>query len=710
MKKVIWLMLGLSGALCLAGCGAQGGDQASGGHTHILTSVFEHEATCGEEGNIAHWKCDCGALFSDAAGTNQVTAESILIAKGAHTISHVPESAATCEYTGNLEYWTCTTCWKNYLDEECTQEVSISQVILPIGHNMMHHEEIPVQGKEPGSIEYWTCSHCEGFFADASGTEEIEEDDIIVYSALAIPDFIVDVPVGRDPVVLQISDTQIIDAGQTRPGREGVWKDLWATDQIEERCYDYLTELFTATKPDFIILTGDVVYGEFDDAGTALVSFINFMDSFQIPWSPVFGNHDNESKKGVDWQCEQFENSKYCYFEQKELTGNGNYSVGIAQDGKLKRVFYMMDTNGCSGMSAESKANGHTTATVGFAQDQFTWATSQIKEIKAIDKNVKISFAYHIQQYAFEDAYAKYGFDQTTTNQNINIDLLDNAAEGDFGYIGKQMKYPWDEDRSMYKTMKRLGVDSIFVGHEHRNSSSVVYEGIRFQYSQKSSEYDRFNWISMDGKIEGGYSKPADKKSLVGGTVIVVSEDDGSLGDVYIYYCGFENGEIDWNAYKPVNVNGLQYGTQNEAGMWGDANVTASSYRFDETTNAYKIVTAGQGKIYVNTALLAGKSTVTFSVYVPSGSTILNDWGAFALRFKVSEDNGAIAQLPGSYNDATNKYYQIYSETKSTAVKLVADTWNTFTVDISGFADVCTEFAFLVAKNNTIYLKDVVIV
>lgn len=63
------------------------------------------------------------------------------------------------------------------------------------------------------------------------------------------------------------------------------------------------------------------------------------------------------------------------------------------------------------------------------------------------------------------------------------------------------MKNAWDTSKNIYNGMKELGVDSIFVGHEHCNSASVVYEGIRFQYGQKSSEYDRYNSVGDDGKI-----------------------------------------------------------------------------------------------------------------------------------------------------------------------------------------------------------------
>ncbi len=360
-----------------------------------------------------------------------------------------------------------------------------------------------------------------------------------------IPDFIVEVEDGRDPIVLQLTDTQIIDAAQARPGRTGVDTVFWATDQVEERCYNYITEIIEATNPDLIIITGDIVYGEFDDNGTALLSFINFMESFQIPWAPVLGNHDAESTKGVDWQCEQFENAEYCLFEQKTLTGNGNYSVGIVQGNELKRVFYMLDSNGNSTASIESRANMHTSTNVGFSQNQVDWYTEQITAIKNVSPNTKISFAYHIQQAIFATAFEKYGFSQ---KQDVYIDYLSDKADGDFGYIGRGLKNPWDQMNFVWKGMKELGCDSVFVGHEHCNSASVVYKGVRFQFGQKSSEYDRFNCVDENGQITGGYKKTG--ASLVGGTVIPLSSVDGSIKEPYIYLCKNVEKQINADLYS----------------------------------------------------------------------------------------------------------------------------------------------------------------
>ncbi|MBO5070862.1 MAG: hypothetical protein J6C37_10965 [Roseburia sp.] len=113
----------------------------------------------------------------------------------------------------------------------------------------------------------------------------------------------------------------------------------------------------------------------------------------------------------------------------------------------------------------------------------------------------------------------------------INIDQLVNVTEGDFGYLGSDLKTAWDLDGSVWRGLKKLGVDSIFVGHEHCNSASVVYDGIRCQYGLKSSTYDRANYIQGDGTIVGSYSEAG--KPIIGGTVIALSEKDGSIREAY---------------------------------------------------------------------------------------------------------------------------------------------------------------------------------
>jgi hypothetical protein len=83
--------------------------------------------------------------------------------------------------------------------------------------------------------------------------------------------------------------------------------------------------------------------------------------------------------------------------------------------------------------------------------------------------------------------------------------------------------------------LKQLGLDSIFVGHEHANSASVVYQGIRFQFGQKSSAYDRCNYITSEGKIVTSYLEVGEP--VVGGTVFSIKEKTGEIVNAHIDLC-----------------------------------------------------------------------------------------------------------------------------------------------------------------------------
>lgn len=278
-----------------------------------------------------------------------------------------------------------------------------------------------------------------------------------------------------------------------------------------------------------------MVYGEFDDNGSLFREFCTFMDSFEIPWAPIFGNHDNESNMGVDWQCEQLTNAEHCLFKQRTLTGNGNYTVGVTQDGKLIRAFFMMDSNGCANMSARSKANGHSSTQVGLAADQIDWMMLYANTIRANATSCKLSLALHIQPEVVLDAFSKYGFNGFDTKERpVDIDNHPEKAESDFGYLGANLKTPWDTSYTFYDKIKNSGFDSLFFGHEHCNSASAVYEGIRFTYGLKSSTYDRANYRLPNGSIVISSDKRG--TPLVGGTVFRL-DSDGRIGDIRNVYC-----------------------------------------------------------------------------------------------------------------------------------------------------------------------------
>lgn len=322
-------------------------------------------------------------------------------------------------------------------------------------------------------------------------------------------DFIVQVPQGRRARILQLTDPQVIESEQERyEGRLGGLYDRWRRCRKEENLYRYIRQTVQVARPDFIFITGDLVYGEFDDTGESFLDFVSFMESFGIPWAPVFGNHDNDTRFGVAAQCAALEGAEHCRFLRRPLgESNGNYTVLLKQGDRPLRLFVFLDSGGCLRRAGVEEA-------------QRAWYREAVKEEKRLAPDLKLSFALHIQPLVFRKAFLKY-FPEL-------IFPFTAREKGDYGYVGRDVKGIWDEDETFFKEICALGADSLFVGHEHCSNASILYQGVRLQYGQKSSTYDRFNCLLPDGSIRGGYD--AVGIPLIGGSTFSLGED-GSIGE-----------------------------------------------------------------------------------------------------------------------------------------------------------------------------------
>lgn len=72
--------------------------------------------------------------------------------------------------------------------------------------------------------------------------------------------------------ILQLTDMQIIDGTQRRyPERlDQESGERWNPQHDEENIYAPMRFLIEASMPDLIVITGDMIYGEFDDSGESL--------------------------------------------------------------------------------------------------------------------------------------------------------------------------------------------------------------------------------------------------------------------------------------------------------------------------------------------------------------------------------------------------------------------------------------------------------
>ena len=63
---------------------------------------------------------------------------------------------------------------------------------------------------------------------------------------------------------------------------------------------------------------------------------------------------------------------------------------------------------------------------------------------------------------------------------------------GDIGSMNKDAGSYIDLEYEFHGLLKKYGCEGWFFGHDHENNASVTFEGVRYTYGLKSSEYDSF--------------------------------------------------------------------------------------------------------------------------------------------------------------------------------------------------------------------------
>lgn len=303
-------------------------------------------------------------------------------------------------------------------------------------------------------------------------------------------DFVLKLPVERETGeirLLQLTDMQIIDSLQRaypeRLGNDEI--EAWLPKNFDIQCADHIRSLITQTHPDLIFITGDIVYGSFDASGRVTEWFCALMDSFKIPWAPIFGNHDNETEKGVSWQCEQFYKSEYCLFRRGEVSGNGNYTVGIAVGDKLIRVLHMLDSNGCKNGTDPSIIKEK-----GIYPDQLELVASNTELIrKAQGGCVPAFIAFHIPVDCFKEIEQKKGYAVPGVKPNYFIGVNVEAKDDDFGFNLEDYN-PIQTDGHFIEFLKENDIEAVFTGHQHKNCTCISYDGIKWVFGLKTGQYD----------------------------------------------------------------------------------------------------------------------------------------------------------------------------------------------------------------------------
>ena len=469
-------------------------------------------------------------------------------------------------------------------------------------------------------------------------------------------DFTVTVEGGRDIRILQVTDVQVIDAGQCRYDNRLNSTQLsgWATNTVEQEAYRMVRQMIERTRPDIIILTGDNTYGEFDDSGEAFMDFYRFIDSFGIYWGSIWGNHDNESNLGVNWQVSYLDDMDYCLFNRGSVTGNSNYSIAIMQNNELKQILYMMDSNGTGNTS-----DPNVTRTSGYSSDQISWYDNTHAKITNYNGGTVVpSLLFtHITWHIFMDVANVKG------NLSTGYTLPDSSYTSENPEFGT-WKRPAnigtiDTDYAMWGRALKNNIQGVFVGHEHQNNTSFVHKGVRLTYGLKASEYDAHNTgeigatlitVKSDKKIDVDhiYFSYIDGSTYSQGSDVTISKMTSNVNVNYYYKLVGEGSSFideDWNLIGKYNstLNLSSVGT-----YYVGFGVNEASIDYNQIIS-FKSVTASEYKLLISGDCTNTQFLSNFTCYEP-------DINSIAMARLIDSNGNVIPCFEYRNNQAVNYY------------------------------------------------------
>ncbi|RLV95784.1 Phosphatase DCR2 [Spathaspora sp. JA1] len=275
--------------------------------------------------------------------------------------------------------------------------------------------------------------------------------------------------------ILQVADLHFSTGyGKCRdPSPPSSSKDCRA----DERTLQFLEKVLDIEKPDFVVLTGDQVFGdEAPDAESAVFKALNPFIKRKIPFAVTMGNHDDEGSLS---RKEMMSVSVDLPYSQAavgpvEVEGIGNYVVTITGKSASTTALslYFLDTH---------KYSKNPKVTPGYdwiKENQLTFLQEEYASLKSsIDSYPKT----HMAMAFFHIPIPEY--------RNLEQPFIGENREG-----VTAPRY----NSGARKILGELGVKVTSVGHDHCNDYCLLDE--------QKQDGDNKMWLCYGGGVgEGGY-------------------------------------------------------------------------------------------------------------------------------------------------------------------------------------------------------------
>ena len=344
-------------------------------------------------------------------------------------------------------------------------------------------------------------------------------------------DYVVNIDItGKDHVtILNLADVQLKESDVKK--NTGDYRFFLESTQ----------RLISQTNPDLITMTGD----QSSNGSTAVVRAVGeVINSYGIPWAPVFGNHDcaySGADNSLAKQAEVYRSFSNCLFKDGSAKLNrvlengsdsiGNYVVNLVRitgdEFEVVRSLIFMNTGSTEQYRKSDYKGQRRYGTLWYSclnRNQIEWYKKMVGSVQQYGEGgqVKTGIFVHIPVFGYvyaasaamripADIYDTWlwvkGAKVISYEQSFRDDVWMPGYEDSYGVMHDEICGP-PYDEGMFAAMKETGVtDFILAGHDHASNFNIRYEGINFVYGMKlgSTSYH--------------------DSSMMGGTVITISAD-----------------------------------------------------------------------------------------------------------------------------------------------------------------------------------------
>lgn len=306
----------------------------------------------------------------------------------------------------------------------------------------------------------------------------------------------------RDLKVMQLTDVHI----------GGGWMSL----KKDSMAINAVAAMVQAEKPDLVIVTGDVSYPVFFQAGTfnnlsSAKIFAALMEKLGVYWTVAFGNHDTEAYSFYSREeiSDFYSNPdfKYCLFQKgpEDVDGYGNQVINVKNSkGIITQSLYIFDSHSYT----DNDYFGIMWKYDNIHENQVDWYRLNVNMLNAQNNarfselgmeetsDIKSLAFFHIPLTEQREAWYEYMENGFKDTENVKY-VYGKAGEG------KKIIYCGMGQDDLFETMQELGsTKGIFCGHDHDNNFSIYYKGIRMTYGY-SVDYLAYVGIYKRGAQRG---------------------------------------------------------------------------------------------------------------------------------------------------------------------------------------------------------------